>query len=95
MRLQLAALLGLVVCGLIGPSGCSKASEETQAKRISKPPPQDAERKPFSIPVTADNTVVLTLDNALLASKPPDFKDAERQAWELATLLPNVQAGTR
>lgn len=92
--LRLAAYLGLALFGGAGLGGCSKASEETQAKRISKPPPQEDERKPFSIPVTSDDAVVLVLDNAFLASKPPEFKDAERQAWELATLLPNVQAGT-
>lgn len=74
--------------------GCGKASDENQAKRTSKPPPQDTERRPFGIAVLAGDTEVLTITNALLDQRAPDFKDEDRRAWKLATLLPGITAGT-
>ncbi|MBK9069416.1 MAG: hypothetical protein IPL79_00170 [Myxococcales bacterium] len=83
--------LGVLCAAMLG---CGKASDENQAKRTSKPPPQETERKPFGIAVLAGEREVLTITNALLDQRAPDFKDEDRRAWKLATLLPGVVAGT-
>lgn len=68
---------------------CSKPGEDSQAKRspIPEPPPGATVPKDLSVPVESAGAVVHTITSSVLSEKDPDFKDEERQAWRLDTLL--------
>jgi len=82
-----ALLIALLVGG--AASGCQKASDVTQAKRMPQPPPA----RDISVPDALRIEVVVggksapAIDAARLRATSPDFVDSERRAWKLSTLL--------
>src|SRR5690348_14530431 len=88
----------LLACVLAAAgSGCQKASDATQAKRMPQPPPAPEIRVPdaLRIEVVVGGKDTPAIDAARLRATPPDFADSERRAWRLTTLLgPTVGAGT-
>jgi len=87
-----AIAIGALLGGALGGAGCAKASDEKAAKRIpSLPPPTDVEiPAKLSIAVTVDGAPAPAITAERLAGVKPDFLDAERRAWKLTTLLPEL-----
>ncbi len=90
MRWVGGALLSLTMAvGAVAGSGCQKASDATQAKRMPQPPPA----RELSVPDGLRIEVVIagkdgpSIDAARLRATPPDFADSERRAWKLSTLV--------
>jgi hypothetical protein len=80
----------IVACALAAAgSGCQKASDATQAKRMPQPPPAPEIRVPdgLHIEVVVGGKDAPPIDAARLRATPPDFADSERRAWKLSTLL--------
>jgi hypothetical protein len=75
---------------IAGVAACSRAGEESQAKRapIAPPPTSVALPADLKIPVEVDGTPAADLTAARLRGTPPDFADAEHQAWRLGALVP-------
>ncbi len=73
-------------------AACSRAGEESEAKRAPKTPPPPRVEVPagLSIAVTVDGVAAAPIDAARLGATPPDFADAERKAWKLARLVPEA-----
>lgn len=88
----------MVACVLLAAgSGCQKASDATQAKRMPQPPPAPEIHVPdgLHIEVIVAGKEAPAIDAARLRATPPDFADSERRAWKLTTLLgPTVGPGT-
>jgi len=87
----IAALVGVASLG-----ACSRASDESEAKKWPKdPPPQKAVSPPESlaIEVRIDGAPSRTITAATLTAAKPDFADAERTAWLIPTLVPEAAAG--
>lgn len=70
-------------------TGCSKASNESEAKQWAEPPPGK------DVPIPEKLAIELVVDGAprpkitaqtLIAAK-PDFIDEERKAWRISTLV--------
>ncbi|MBA3540745.1 MAG: hypothetical protein H0T79_14130 [Deltaproteobacteria bacterium] len=92
MLLRLVALLAMVAT-----SSCSRASDESEAKQWSKPPPpKDDVAIPttLAIDVTVDGAAKGAVTAATLATKQPDFVDTDRKAWLISTIIPEATAGT-
>jgi hypothetical protein len=84
MRTTIAALLVAVAA-----VGCSKASEESEAKRAPAPPPPRVEiPADLSIAVTIDGAPAPPITREALEALTPDFHDSERRAWRLTTIEP-------
>lgn len=83
------SVLGLFAIVGIAVGGCQKASDATQAKRMPQPPPAPEIRVPdgLRIEVVVRGKEAPAIDAARLRATPPDFADAERRAWKLATLI--------
>jgi hypothetical protein len=80
----------LVMClTLLVWSGCQKASDAAGDKQMPKlpPPPKVALPAELRIAVEIDGKEAPALDAARLNAVKPDFEDAERRAWRLATLV--------
>ena len=88
----------VLACVLVAAgSGCQKASDATQAKRMPQPPPAPAIHVPdgLRIEVVVAGKDAPAIDAARLRATPPDFADSERRAWKLTTLLgPTVGPST-
>lgn len=74
---------------LVGSSGCQKASDAGAARQMPKlpPPPQVPLPATLRIAVEIDGQPAPPIDAARLAATRPDFRDRERRAWKLPTLL--------
>jgi hypothetical protein len=88
-----AAILAVLTC-----LGCSRASDEGEAKQWPKalppakdmPPPAD-----LTIQIRVNGAEQQAITAATLSSAKPDFQDAERTAWLIPTLVPAAaQQGT-
>jgi hypothetical protein len=84
---------------LFAVAGCQKASDETSAKRMPlAPPPPSSPSKEMLLPEGLRIEVVVrgkpaaAIDAAKLRATPPDYQDAERRAWKLASLVGAAQA---
>lgn len=85
----LAILCASLCLGL----GCSRASDEGEAKQWATPPPAK------DIPIPASLHIVITVDGVArpaitskaLAGTRPDFADDERKAWLVPTLVPEAR----
>ncbi len=79
----------LLAIGLIVAAGCSKPSNEGEAKQWSgdQPPKEVAIPPALSIDVMLDGAARPALTTELLKSKAPDFADSERKAWLVTTLV--------
>jgi hypothetical protein len=77
---------------LLAVAACSRASDESEAKRAPKAPPPARVDVPagLSIAVTIDGVAAAPLTAARLTSVPPDFQDEERRAWKVARLIPEA-----
>jgi hypothetical protein len=96
MRRRLGPCVVLLALAL---AGCAKASEESEAKQWPKPepPPQRGVTIPaeLSISVTVDGEPRDPITTAGLQKARPDFSDADRKAWRIATLIEEaIPAGT-
>jgi hypothetical protein len=78
---------GLVV--LIAFAACSKPSEQGEAKQWPKEEPPADVRIPaqLAIDVVIDGERRSPITGELLRQTKPDFADAERKAWRIATLV--------
>lgn len=73
--------------------GCSRASEQGEAKQWATPPPAK------DIPIPASLHIVITVDgdakpaitSASLGGAKPDFADDDHKAWLIPTLVPEAQ----
>jgi hypothetical protein len=95
MRSTLAALV-LMAAAVVGVAACQKASDETSAKRMPLAPPPPAKEmllpEGLHIEVVIRGKPAAAIDAAKLRATPPDFQDAERRAWRLASLVGAAQA---
>jgi len=83
--------------GLVLGLGCSRASNEGEAKQWATPPPGKDIAIPTSlhIAVTIDGAVAAAITGQSLGGTKPDFADDERKAWLIQTLVPQARpAGT-
>jgi hypothetical protein len=85
VRLPLVAL----VVSFVLAAACSKAGEESQAKRTPVAPPPVHVEVPaeLSIPVKVDGVSATPITGERLAALAPDFADDERRAWKLTGVL--------
>ena len=79
-----------LVLTLLVTAACSRASEESEAKRSPAPPPPPRVEIPadLRIEVTVDGAAAEPITRARLEAIPPDFADEERRAWRLTSVLP-------
>ena len=77
-------------------AACSRASNESQAKKWQEqPPPKDlAVPAGLSITVTVDGADHAPITSQTLEAIKPDFTDPEHRAWRLPTLIPEATPGT-
>jgi len=82
-----ALILVLVVI-----AACSRAGEESEAKRAPAPPPPPKVEIPdaLTIAVTIDDATAPAITRARLEALAPDFADAERRAWRLTKVVPEL-----
>jgi len=73
-------------------AACSRASEESEAKRAPAPPPPPRVEIPsdLAIAVTIDGATAPPITRDRLQALPPDFADAERRAWRLTSIVPEL-----
>lgn len=69
--------------------GCSEDKQPNDGKRMPKLPPPATANLPadLRISVEIDGVQAAPITSASLAEVPPDFKDDERRAWRISTLL--------
>lgn len=75
-------------------AGCSRASEESEAKKWqSQPPPRDVTVPAgLSIAVDVDGSAKPPITADTLRAIKPDFADDERKAWLIPTLVADAAA---
>jgi hypothetical protein len=75
---------------LLAVAACSRASEESEARRSPKPipPPRVEIPEGLAIPVTVDGAAAEPITRARLDGLVPDFADDERRAWKLTAVVP-------
>lgn len=74
-------------------AGCSRASDEGEAKQWPKEPPPKQDMPPPSnleIKLKVDGAEKSSITAATLKAAKPDFEDAERTAWLISTLVPDA-----
>ena len=76
--------------------GCSRASNEGEAKQWQEqPPPKDVSVPAgLSIGVTVNGAEHAPITSELLEKTKADFVDTERRAWRIQTLVPEAVSGT-
>jgi hypothetical protein len=76
--------------------GCSRASEEGEAKRWQEAPPPKEVVIPagLSIGVQVDGADQPPITSDVLKGTKPDFVDTDHKAWRVATLVSAAAAGT-
>src|SRR5690349_7337023 len=81
---------------LFALAACSKASDESEAKKWQSPPPPANIDVPvgLSIAVDLDGSAAAPITADTLKATKPDFEDAERKAWLVATLVPSPAGAT-
>ena len=85
--------LALALAALAASAACSRASDESEAKQWAKDPPPAKDVPPpsdLAIEIRVDGAVKGAITTQTLTSTKPDFKDAERSAWLIATLVPDA-----
>ncbi len=88
--------LAWIALGLVLTAACSRAENEAGVKRtpVVPPPAEVAIPTDLRIAISVDGAARPALDAAALAARPPDFVDADRRAWRLTGLVPELdQAG--
>lgn len=82
---------------IAGAAGCSRASDEGEAKQwAAQPPPRDMPPpRDLRIELKLDGVAKGALTAQTLVAAKPDFSDADRTAWLISTLVPEAaQRGT-
>jgi len=80
----------LVVVATLAAAGCSKPSNESEAKQWPTPLPATKDVQipaDLSIEVVVDGTAQPAITAAMLRDTRPDFVDDERKAWRIPTLV--------
>jgi hypothetical protein len=86
-----AAILATLTCVSAGLTGCSRASDESEAKQWPKSPPPTKDMPPpadLSITIRVNGAEQEAITAKTLSTAKPDFQDAERTAWLIPTLVP-------
>lgn len=89
----MARLLALALAfAAIATAGCSRASDETAAKKWpDQAPPEDVTPPAdLTIEVTSLGAPQSPITAATLTAHKADFADADRSAWLIATLVPSA-----
>ncbi|MDB4961577.1 MAG: hypothetical protein JWP01_1576 [Myxococcales bacterium] len=92
-----AAIVATLTCVLASVAGCSRASDEGEAKQWPKAPPPAKVTPPpaLAIKVRVNGSEQQAITAATLSAAKPDFQDADRTAWLIPTLIPAAaQQGT-
>jgi hypothetical protein len=82
---------------VLGACACSRASDESNAKKWQEPPPPNEVVVPpdLSIAVAIDGAAAPAITSEQLKATKPDFIDPEHRAWKIPTLVPAAApAGT-
>jgi hypothetical protein len=83
---------------ILAALGCSKASNEGEAKQWPDPLPQQKGDVPIpdrvEIAVNVDGAAKQPITAATLRGAKPDFSDEERKAWRIPSLIAGVAPGT-
>ncbi len=92
MRHWLLIALSIAVLGV----GCSRASNEGEAKQWQEqPPPKDVNVPAgLSIGVTIGGAEHAPITSEMLTKTKPDFVDDERRAWRIQTIVPEATGGS-
>jgi hypothetical protein len=75
---------------------CSRASDESGAKKWQEAPPPKEVDVPagLSIDVVVDGAQKAPITSDVLKASKPDFVDAEHRAWRIPTLIPAASGAT-
>lgn len=89
-------LIALLAQGHVVAVGCSRASNEGEAKQWQEqPPPNDVDVPTgLSISVSVLGAEHAPITSDVLTKAKPDFLDEERRAWRIQTLVPEATQGT-
>ena len=77
----------------LAAASCSRASNEGEAKQWAKDPPPSKDVPPpadLAIEIRVDGAGKGSITAATLTATKPDFKDTERSAWLISTLVPDA-----
>lgn len=74
-------------------TACSRASDESEAKKwAADPPPKDiSPPASLAIAVEVDGAARRPITAQTLSAATPDFRDTERTAWLITTLIPDAR----
>ena len=82
----------LLLLLLVLATACSRASDETQAKKWADHPPTDMPPPAdLDIPVSVGGAAQSAITASTLTAHKPDFADEDRSAWLIGTLVPAAQ----
>jgi len=86
----------LIAIALVACVGCSRASNEGEAKQWQEAPPPKEVMVPerLSIAVVVDGSDSAPITSEILKATKPDFTDEDHRAWRIATLAPAAAAGS-
>lgn len=84
-----------LLIALLVAAGCSRASNEGEAKQWQEqPPPKDVSVPAgLSIGVTVNGGEHAPITSVMLENMKPDFVDTERRAWRIQTLVSDATQG--
>lgn len=87
--------LAIVLVSVAAVAGCSRASNEGEAKKWQESPPPKDVTVPvgLSIAVTVDGADQPPITSASLSATKPDYVDTEHRAWKIATLVAAASPG--
>lgn len=73
-------------------AACSRAENESAGRRtpVAPPPVEVDVPKDLRIELTVDGVARPPIDAKTLSARAPDFRDEERRAWKLVTLVPEL-----
>ncbi len=73
-------------------AACSRAENESAGRRtpVAPPPVEVDVPKDLRIELTVDGVARPPIDAKTLSARAPDFRDEERRAWKLSTLVPEL-----
>lgn len=87
------APIAVALVTVLAAAGCSRAAEESEAKKWAKDPPPKGEMPPpanLDIKIKIDGAETGAITARTLEAAKPDFADAERTAWLISTLIPEA-----
>jgi hypothetical protein len=93
VRMVRGLVVSIAVVVVAGSCSCSKASDEDRGtKRTPMLPPPDSVEIPaaLKIDVSIDGAAAAPITADRLRAVKPDFEDAERRAWRLTHVVPEL-----